>query len=166
MDALRTVNYSHTVSIRFWKTGCEDEGVRSICQYMKGSGSNVKIIELLDNEITQLGCEFLSKILVPELKLNLQVLKLDHNNFGSGGVEFLAEGLCQNKVLTSLSLTYCSIDAEGAKSLFKILIFQSSALEEMNLGGNHLRNEGTIEVLRGVSAAKSLKKIFLSDNQF
>uniref|UniRef100_A0A7S3MVC8 Uncharacterized protein n=1 Tax=Strombidium inclinatum TaxID=197538 RepID=A0A7S3MVC8_9SPIT len=36
----------------------------------------------------------------------------------------------------------------------------------MNLGGNHLRNEGTIEVLRGTSIAKSLKKIFLSDNQF
>ena len=39
-------------------------------------------------------------------------------------------------------------------------------LEELNLGGNHLRNEGTMEVLKGVSVAKNLKKIFLSDNQF
>jgi len=36
----------------------------------------------------------------------------------------------------------------------------------MNLGGNHLRNAGTIKVLRGVSIAKNLKKIYLNDNQF
>jgi hypothetical protein len=36
----------------------------------------------------------------------------------------------------------------------------------MILSGNHLRNNGTIEVLRGASIAKSLKKIYLADNQF
>ena len=93
-------------------------------------------------------------------------MKLDHNDFGSDGVKALAEGLSQNKVITSISLTYCNIGEEAARSIFEILIFQQSVLEEMNLGGNHLKNEGTIEVLRGVSCAKSLKKIYLSDNQF
>lgn len=36
----------------------------------------------------------------------------------------------------------------------------------MNLTGNHLRNEGVIILLRGLSIAKTLKKIFLTDNQF
>jgi hypothetical protein len=31
MDALRTVNYAHTKSIRLWKTGSEDEGTRAVC---------------------------------------------------------------------------------------------------------------------------------------
>jgi Ran GTPase-activating protein (RanGAP) involved in mRNA processing and transport len=92
MDALRSVNYIHTKSIRFWKTNCEDEGVRSIGMYAKNC-PNLLILELLDNQITRLGCEFLSKILVPEAKLNLQVLKLDHNSFGSEGIKALAEGL-------------------------------------------------------------------------
>ena len=70
MDALRQVNYGHALSIRFWKTQCEDEGVRAICQYAKQT-PGIKIIELLDNEITVLGCEFLSKILAPEAKMNL-----------------------------------------------------------------------------------------------
>ncbi len=39
-------------------------------------------------------------------------------------------------------------------------------MEEVNLTGNHLRNEGIMVVLRGLSIAKSLKKIFLTDNQF
>jgi Ran GTPase-activating protein (RanGAP) involved in mRNA processing and transport len=47
-----------------------------------------------------------------------------------------------------------------------VLIFSKSTLEEINLTGNHLRNEGVTVVLRGLSIAKSLKKIFLTDNQF
>jgi Leucine-rich repeat (LRR) protein len=50
--------------------------------------------------------------------------------------------------------------------LFEILIYTQSVLEEMILSGNHLRNEGTIEVLRGTSVAKNLKKLYLADNQF
>jgi len=123
MDALKSVNYPHTKSIRIWKAGAQDEGVRAICEYAK-TCQNLLILELLDNEITKLGCEFLSRILTPEAKLNLQVLKLDHNNFGSAGVIHLAEGLCQNKVLTHISLTYCNIDASGSRALFEILIYQ------------------------------------------
>jgi Ran GTPase-activating protein (RanGAP) involved in mRNA processing and transport len=78
----------------------------------------------------------------------------------------LANGLSLNKTLTSLSLTYCNIDAQGARALFEVLIFSKSTLEEINLTGNHLRNEGVTVVLRGLSIAKSLKKIFLTDNQF
>jgi Ran GTPase-activating protein (RanGAP) involved in mRNA processing and transport len=39
-------------------------------------------------------------------------------------------------------------------------------LEELNLSGNHLRNEEVIVVLRGLSINKNLKKIYLADNQF
>ena len=37
MDALREVKYKHCTSIRLWKVFCEDEGVRSICQYLEAS---------------------------------------------------------------------------------------------------------------------------------
>ena len=89
---------------------------------------------------------------------------MDHNEFGSEGVRHLAEGMALNKTVISLSLTYCNIDEKAARSLFEILIFTQSKLEELNLSGNHLRNEGVIGVLRGVSIAKSLKKIYLADN--
>lgn len=76
----------------------------------------------------------------------------------------LADGISRNKVLTLVSLNYCNIDEEGARSIFEILIHTQSALEDLCLNGNHLGNKGVIEVLRGTSIAKNLKKIYLSDN--
>ena len=113
-----------------------------------------------------MGCEFISQTIHPRANTNLLVLKLDHNEFGSEGMKRLADGLSVNKTLTSVSLTYCNIDAEGARALFEVLIFSKSTLEELNLTGNHLRNEGILVLLRGLSIAKSLKKITLTDNQF
>ena len=124
------------------------------------------MLELLDNSISPFGCEHIGKLLVPEAKTNLTHLKLDHNSFGAEGLKHLAEGLAMNKNIVQLSLTYCNIDESGARSLFEILIYTQSVLEEMILSGNHLRNAGTIEVLRGCSIAKTLKKIYLADNQF
>lgn len=123
-------------------------------------------LELLDNNITPLGCEFLSKALHPCQQPQIQILKLDHNQFGSDGVIALSEGLAVNPILRMLSLTYCGIGPEGADALFEIMIYQKSALEEVNLSGNLLKNEGVAKLLQGVSIAKSLKKILIADNQF
>jgi Ran GTPase-activating protein (RanGAP) involved in mRNA processing and transport len=127
-------------------------------------GKGISVLELLDNKITSLGCEFIGQAIHPRANTSLQILKLDHNDFGSQGLKHLADGLCINKTITNLSLTYCNIDFEGARALFEILIFTKSVLEELNLTGNHLRNEGVIVLLKGLSIAKSLKKIFLTDN--
>ena len=92
MDALIKFKYSHCKSIRLWKAGAEDEGVRSLCEYLKIS-PNVALVELLDNGVTSLGCEFIAKAILPSTASNVLYLKLDHNNFGSEGVKALAKGL-------------------------------------------------------------------------
>ena len=96
----------------------------------------------------------------------IQILKLDHNQFGSQGVINLSQSLAINPFVKILSLTYCNIDHTAAQALFEILIYTRSALEEVNLSGNLLRNEGVRRVLLGTSIAKNLKKIYLADNQF
>jgi hypothetical protein len=45
---------------------------------------------MLDNQISSLGCQFLGKILAPEAKTNLLIVKLDHNAFGSEGMKYLS----------------------------------------------------------------------------
>jgi hypothetical protein len=57
-------------------------------------------LDLLDNKITALGCEFIGRILRP-ISTNppIRYLKLDHNNFGSSGVMALSEGLKVNKTV-------------------------------------------------------------------
>jgi hypothetical protein len=47
-----------------------------------------------------------------------------------------------------------------------MLIYSQSKVQELILTGNLLRNEGVKIILRGVSIAKELKKIYLADNQF
>jgi len=71
-----------------------------------------------------------------------------------------------NPTLRMLSMTYCGITHEGADALFEILIYSKSVLEDINLNGNLLKDEGVIKLLYGVSIAKSLKKLAIADNQF
>lgn len=163
MEALTVAKYKHAKIIRLCRTNCEDEGVRNVCNYI-AINENVALLDLMSNLISPLGCEFLSKLMAPEAKRGIIHLKLDHNSIGSEGIQKLAVGLCRNKVLQNLSLTYCDIDETGARALFDILIFQLSNLEEINLSGNRLRNDGVVQVLKGASVAKKLNKINLQDN--
>ena len=78
----------------------------------------------------------------------------------------MSAGIQTNQNIKTLSLTYCGIDHNGARALFEILIYSKSKLTELILTGNNLRDEGTVEVLNGVSVAKELSKIYLADNQF
>ena len=74
-------------------------------------------------------------------------LKLDHNTFGSEGLKYLADGLARNCYITLISMNYCNIDENGARSCFEILINSKSLLEDLSLNGNHLGNKGVITVL-------------------
>lgn len=98
MDALNELSYKHVKSIKLWKVNAQDEGVRTVCNFMM----KMKIIDnldLLDNGIGALGCEFIGKMLHPSLEIPLQQLVLDHNEFGTKGLDQLTAGLCQNKLL-------------------------------------------------------------------
>ena len=43
----------------------------------------------------------------------LQHLNIGSNTIGDDGVRHVAEGLCQNDILTELVLRYCEITAKG-----------------------------------------------------
>ena len=60
-DSLKQVGYPHAQSIRLWKTYCEDEGVRAICDFIEKALS-VQCLEFLDCKVTALGCEFMGKM--------------------------------------------------------------------------------------------------------
>ena len=93
-------------------------------------------------------------------------MKLDHNPFGSAGLNALVKGIHSNEFLKHLSFTYCHLDADYSQSIFELLIYSKSKVEELYLTGNELKNEGVIKVMKGVSANKSLKRLGLADNQF
>jgi hypothetical protein len=55
MDALCDLNYQHLKIIRLWKIDLQDEGLRSICNYID-KVETVEYLDLMDNKITALGC--------------------------------------------------------------------------------------------------------------
>lgn len=140
--------------------------MRLLCTFLERCNS-VLALDLLDNKISYLGCEFLGKTLTHGPTCPpIVVLKLDHNPFGSRGLTALVSGIHSNEFIKVLSLTYCNLDAECSRSLFEMLIYSKSKVEELYLTGNNFRNEGVKMILQGVSANKSLKKLDLADNQF
>jgi len=82
-EALKDVKYAHLKSLRFWKSRTEDEGVRAISDYLKLETTKLSILDLLCNNITPLGCEFLGQGLGGS---SITILKLDHNSFGTEGI--------------------------------------------------------------------------------
>lgn len=130
------------------------------------SNFGVIAVEFVECGVSALGCEFLATVLGPSLGHPLQVLKLDHNSIGNEGVAALATGLSMNSSVQLLSLAFCNIEAEGARGLFEIVIYQNSGLKELDLQGNCLRNQGVCTLFHGLQINNSLIKVNLSDNQF
>ena len=91
MEALTDLSYQHLKVVRLWKVDLQDEGLRSICNYIDKVGS-IEYLDLMDNRITPLGCEFLGKTLRHD-RNNIRKLKLDNNPFGNQGLANLAVGL-------------------------------------------------------------------------
>merc|ERR1712151_561824 len=60
MEAIHEAGVDSLKSIRFWKIKAQDEGVRALSNFMT-QNKTVQIVDLLDNEITPLGCEFLGR---------------------------------------------------------------------------------------------------------
>mmetsp|Transcript_11683 Transcript_11683/g.26034 ORF Transcript_11683/g.26034 Transcript_11683/m.26034 type:complete len:280 (+) Transcript_11683:243-1082(+) len=155
-------------ALRLWKVGGGDESVRSICYYLdtpppKGPPA-VCDLELIDNDVTPLGCEFLGKTLGLGGNPVIVKLVLDFNRFGTEGVEKLAIGLSQNRTLRSLSMQYCGIGPEGGAHIGTILVYVWSKLEELLLRGNELAAPGTKDILIMAKRAKALKRISMAHN--
>lgn len=85
----RPLGYKHLVNLQLCKTRTQDEGVRTVCNYMQKVKS-LEYLRLSDNMITPLGCQFLGKVLDPYYELPLKKLVLDHNEFGTKGLQMLA----------------------------------------------------------------------------
>ena len=94
VDSFIEVEYTGLKVLRLIKINAEDEGLRVICNFMNKYHS-VEELNLQDNGITKLGCEFLGKTLALE-ESPLTVLKLDDNPLTTEGLRLLSIGLKLN----------------------------------------------------------------------
>ena len=77
-------------SLRILEGELGDEGVRNLTKaIIETNNSSIKLIEFLNCNIGPLGCEFISRIFEPSLPCSIEILNLDYNNFGNGGLSNL-----------------------------------------------------------------------------
>ena len=161
-DALRDTTYTHLKSIRLWGSRTKDEGTRSLCQYMRISNS-ILSLELIQCELTSLSCEFLGRLLSPINSNPLITLRLDHNDLGNQGVFELSQGLCMNSVLKTLTLSYCGFDSSACRAIMQILIFQETALQELDVQGNRIGVDGCSDIFKALKINQALTKLVIAD---
>jgi len=169
--SLKEVKYPDIDAIRVWKCYGGDESVRSVCTYLdavfdENKKPEVKEIQFMDNGLTPLGCEFLGRSLGPNGNPNVNMLRLDFNQFGSAGIEKLSLGLSQNESLRQLSLRYCGIGEDGGQYVAHILMFYRNVLEKLELDGNYLQDKGIVDVFNGARRTKNLRELKVFDNKF
>lgn len=163
--AIHDAKIDTLISIRFWKIKAQDEGIRAQSTYMIAN-KTVEVVDVLDNEITPLGCEFLGRAIHPTVNLTQKKLNMDHNVFRDEGLRQLNYGLAINPNIMHLSLTYCGLTELSAKFLQQILAFSESKIEYLSLQGNELGNIGVKALLEAVKINTVITELGLSDNQF
>lgn len=164
-ESLREFDYKFLREIHLWGAKIEDEGMRALSLYLNQNVS-VTTLDLTNCTIGPLGCEFLANVFGPGSRNFISKLKIDYNDIGDKGMQTLSSGLRSNITLIELSLAYCNIGQDSARSLLEIVINQKTQLKSLNLQGNHLRNHGVTILFRGLTVNNSIETLDLSDNQF
>ncbi|XP_057685602.1 NACHT, LRR and PYD domains-containing protein 3-like isoform X1 [Corythoichthys intestinalis] len=119
-----------------------DVGVEILLEGLTSPHCILQVLKLICCNITKNGCSSLAEALKVNPS-NLQELQLNNNELSDEGVEILSRGLASfNCNLKCLGLESCKITDKGCISLVKALKINPSHLQELDLLGNELGEEG------------------------
>ena len=122
-------------------------GCIEIAKLLRGSKHNqgfckLKRLILLDNNVTDVGVEHLSKALT-HTNCNLNSLNLDRNHITAEGVKHLSTALKHTHCkLNNLNLWHNKITDEGVEHLSRALTQTNCKLNRLNLGSNRITQKG------------------------
>lgn len=131
---------------------------------------HLKILNLANNKITQVG----AKILSPALGANksIEFLDLSQNQLGVYGGKLIASAFLDNQVLKGLNLFKNSLDVDGARALRDLLKVNHS-IEFLDIGHNRIRSKGLEAISQGILESENsklktlgLRMNFINDNGF
>lgn len=157
-------SYQGLTALCFWNADLGDKGLSHLCAAIPDLPA-VKKLEVLDCMITKVGCVSLGACLSKE-STKLKILRVDHNAFGSSGLQALLEGLSMNSSLTIFSAQYCGVQADAGPALGGCLKRDNIILKSLNLCGNNLGAPGIANMALGMKDNKTLTDLNIALNQF
>ncbi|KAL7832246.1 hypothetical protein AOLI_G00297940 [Acnodon oligacanthus] len=117
---------------------------------LQGTECNIEILRLNNCGVSSVGCGFLAFVLSSSCS-NLKELDLSQNEIGDSGVKMLSDALKKASCkLSTLKLMECGITEESCAALISVLSSESSCLRELDLSHNHLKDSGATLLSVGV----------------
>lgn len=152
-------------SLCFWNADVRDQGAQGIASCLAFIPQVYKL-EILNSGVGEAGAGHISTMLSHRNLSHLTILRLDHNQIGTKGVEYIAKGLHFNTNLKHLSLSHCGIDEHGGVFVAKIMKNKASALKSLNLEHNELREKGIWNICDGITDNRVITTLNLAYNNF
>ncbi|XP_037116564.1 LOW QUALITY PROTEIN: uncharacterized protein LOC119128354 [Syngnathus acus] len=118
-----------------------DHGLEALAAGLAKPQCTLQVLWLQSCKLSKKSCEALASIL--SSSRTLRHLDLNGNDLCDDGLEALAAGLAKPQcTLQVLGLVRCKIGTRGCVSLAKALRSNPSHLQQLDLGGNHIGEEG------------------------
>ncbi|KAM9834904.1 uncharacterized protein ACBT44_014800 isoform 1-T1 [Syngnathus typhle] len=118
-----------------------DHGLEALAAGLAKPQCTLQVLELQSCKLSKKSCEALASVL--SSSRTLSHLDLNGNDLCDDGLEALAAGLAKPQcTLQVLGLVRCKIGTRGCVSLAKALRSNPSHLQQLNLGGNRIGEEG------------------------
>ncbi|KAL7849241.1 hypothetical protein SRHO_G00208640 [Serrasalmus rhombeus] len=109
---------------------------------LQGTECNIEILRLNNCGVSSVGCGFLALVLSSNTS-NLKELDLSQNEIGDSGIKMLSDALKKTSCkLSTLKLIECGITDKSCAALISVLSSESSCLRELDLSHNHLKDSG------------------------
>lgn len=140
-----------------------DTGAREIASGLPANRS-LQVLHLRSCGISTVGGKHLASAL--SSNSTLQVLHLCGNTtLGGSTVELLCRMMKKNPTLTTLHLSSCGVQDEGATHIADLLMTNAS-LNELTLGHNDITDAGAIQLAEALMKNKSLVQLSVEGNRF
>ncbi|XP_036421170.1 protein NLRC3-like [Colossoma macropomum] len=109
---------------------------------LQGTECNIEILRFNNCGVTSVGCGFLALVLNSNSS-NLKEIDLSQNDIEDSGVKVLSDALKKASCkLSTLKLIECGITEKSCATLVSVLSSESSCLRELDLSLNDLKDSG------------------------
>uniref|UniRef100_A0A673G1S3 NACHT domain-containing protein n=1 Tax=Sinocyclocheilus rhinocerous TaxID=307959 RepID=A0A673G1S3_9TELE len=137
----------------------QDSGVKLLSDGLK-ENCTLEILRLNDCELTEKSCSVLATVL--STKTILKEMNLNNSRLLDSGVKEICEGL-KNPVCELKILNNCALTEESYSALASVLGSDSSSLKELDLSNNNLQDSGVKPLSDGLKENCKLEKLRLSN---
>jgi Ran GTPase-activating protein (RanGAP) involved in mRNA processing and transport len=123
--------------INISKTNLTKDGIATLSDFLISTNSNLEILDLSDNDISNEGASIIANIIRNNNKL--KNINLFSDNIGVSGSIDIASALKENKTLKILNMECNPVQTEGIHS-FTVALYSNNSLIELNLPERYIGN--------------------------